>query len=1208
MRKLVLMIILLYVSLATSFAQIIQAESMTVGGPFAGKITSPFSGAAFYGNGDKADGSIGLTNVTGLYNVTIAGASSNTSSAQIDLLIDGSKVGTFSFNSTAASNSIKPITISTGTSAKAIQLLLSTDNGSNDTYVDNISFAYQGPVPPPRPAPTLPTTSAFESGQYRNMFVEAGKSATDVSNKMTQMWNQFFVNGDANSQKLFYPVGTDMAYILDTGNDDIRSEGMSYGMMICVQLDKQTEFNKLWKFAKTYSQHPAGATRAGLFSWQLSKTDFSKKDDNSAPDGEEYYVTSLFFAHARWGSAGTFNYKAEADYILDNMLNKPAAGSGGCPTNLIDVVKKQVVFGICGNSSTFTDPSYHLPAFYEIWARYASRNNQLWTDMAVQSRTYLLPKAAHPTTGLMPDYSTFDGVAVNDGDHGKFEYDAWRNIMNMGFDQAWFKQSSSTITPLINRQIDFFKNKPGYASLWTLDGTFSRTNDHSPGLVACNAVGSLALADAKVWPFIDELFDTPIPSGQYRYYDGLLYMMSYMHLSGNFKIYTPGGVVTSLSVSPSTLSVDPAAGNSSITVTSNTSWTVTDDQTWITTSVASGANNGAFTISVTANTASTSRSGVVTITGGGLSRTVSINQSGVTANTLTVSPTTLSVASAASNSSITVTSNTSWAITDDQTWITTSVASGANNGTFTINTTVNAASTSRSGVVTIAGGGITRTVNVTQSGASVGSRTIVVSAKGTSGTETIELRINNAVINTWTLSTAYQNFSATTGTGAIRVQFTNDAANRDVQVDFIQINGTTLQAENQAINTAYFANGSCGGGSNSEFMHCNGYIEFAEPTNSLAVTPTTLSIGAAASANTITVTSNSTWTISSNQTWLTTSVASGTNNGSFIINAAANTSTSSRSGVITLSGGGLTSTVNVTQSGVVATLTVNPTTLSFGTAASSSAISVTSNTSWSISSNQTWLTSSIASGANNGSFTINAAANTAASRSGVITVTGGGLSRTINVTQSGVSTSRSVVVRAKGLSGTETLELRVNNIVITTWTLSTVYQDLSSSIGAGTVRVQFTNDAGNRDAQIDYIIVNGTTFQAENQAINTAYFANGSCGGGSNSELMHCNGYIEFAGSSNARSETSNADLSLLDDLDSDFGFYPNPNSTKKLTVELPAGTTRLNMMDCSGRQMTTMPINGERKIDVEVDVTPGVYIIHTESPLKARFKKLIIQ
>jgi endo-1,4-beta-D-glucanase Y len=521
-------------------AQSIQVEAMTIGGPYAGVITTPFSGVAFYGNGDKVDGGIALSNVTGQYDVAITGASSSDANAQIDLYIEGSKVGVFNFGNTSISTETKSISINSNTASKTIQLILSTDSGSNDTFIDKIVFTYKGAVLPPRQAPTLPITGAFDSGVYRNMFVESGKNTTAVSNKLTQMWNQFFVSGDANSGRLLYNVGTDMAYILDTGNDDIRSEGQSYGMMICVQLDKKAEFDKLWKFAKTYSQHPAGNAREGLFSWKLSKSNYSKTDDNSAPDGEEYYVTALFFAHARWGSTGTFNYKAEADYILDSMLNKPAANSGSCPTDLVDTTEKQVVFGICGNSATFTDPSYHLPAFYEIWARYAKNNKQLWADMAIKSRTYLLPRAANPTTGLMPDYSLFDGTPKNDGDHGKFEYDAWRNIMNMGVDQAWFKKSSAEITPLINRQIDFFKNKPNYASLWTLDGTFSRTTDHSPGLVGCNAVGSLALADAKVWPFIDELFDTPIPSGQYRYYDGLLYMMSYMHLSGNFKAYKDG--------------------------------------------------------------------------------------------------------------------------------------------------------------------------------------------------------------------------------------------------------------------------------------------------------------------------------------------------------------------------------------------------------------------------------------------------------------------------------------------------------------------------------------------------------------------------------------------------------------------------------------------------------------------------------------------
>jgi hypothetical protein len=129
MKKL-LVLLLLQVSFVVSYAQTIQAESLTLGGPYAGKITAPFSGAAFYGNGDKGDGSITLTNATGQYNVTVAGASSNTSVAQIDLFIDGTKVGTFSFSGTTASNATKAITISTGTAGKTIQLLLSTDNGS----------------------------------------------------------------------------------------------------------------------------------------------------------------------------------------------------------------------------------------------------------------------------------------------------------------------------------------------------------------------------------------------------------------------------------------------------------------------------------------------------------------------------------------------------------------------------------------------------------------------------------------------------------------------------------------------------------------------------------------------------------------------------------------------------------------------------------------------------------------------------------------------------------------------------------------------------------------------------------------------------------------------------------------------------------------------------------------------------------------------
>jgi len=108
-----------------------------------------------------------------------------------------------------------------------------------------------------------------------------------------------------------------------------------------------------------------------------------------------------------------------------------------------------------------------------------------------------------------------------------------------------------------------------------------------------------------------------------------------------------------------------------------------------------------------------------------------------------------------------------------------------------------------------------------------GNKTIVVRARGAAGGESISLRVNNATVATWSLTTAMQNFTATTSaSGGITVAFTNDGGSRDVQVDYIQVNGETRQSENQSYNTGVYANGACGGGSNSEWMHCNGAIGY----------------------------------------------------------------------------------------------------------------------------------------------------------------------------------------------------------------------------------------------------------------------------------------------------------------------------------------------------------------------------------------------
>src|SRR5687767_3815760 len=119
------------------------------------------------------------------------------------------------------------------------------------------------------------------------------------------------------------------------------------------------------------------------------------------------------------------------------------------------------------------------------------------------------------------------------------------------------------------------------------------------------------------------------------------------------------------------------------------------------------------------------------------------------------------------------------------------------------------------------------------------SSTITVRARGTAGGESITLRVNNTNVATWSLSTSFQNYSAsTTLSGGTTVAFTNDGTGRDVQVDFITVNGQTRQAEAQSFNTGLFANGQCGGGSNSEWMHCNGAIGFGDVGGGPGPTPT----------------------------------------------------------------------------------------------------------------------------------------------------------------------------------------------------------------------------------------------------------------------------------------------------------------------------------------------------------------------------------
>ena len=363
------------------------------------------------------------------------------------------------------------------------------------------------------------SAGAFATGSYRNLFREyLGKSNPEIDAKLAAAWNQLF-RGDENSQRLFYPIASDMAYVPDVANNDVRTEGLSYGLMICVQTDHRREFNQLWKFAKHYMGHEAGPLR-GYFTWHTALNGNKLRDTGPAPDGEEWFVTALFFAAHRWGSGvqgesadgeGIFNYEAEAQSLLHTMLHKDDETGRGNEGNMIDREAKQINFVPQGPGATYTNPSYHLPAFYELWARWAASPEDRATlaQLAPTSRD-LFKKVAHPQTGLMPDICGFDGKPARVG-RDEFRYDAWRTLSNSALDYAWWA-ADSWETAQANRVLTFLASQgPDCPDRFKLDGTPISADVNSPGLFAMAASAALA-ADRKIGePFVRHLWEMKIP-------------------------------------------------------------------------------------------------------------------------------------------------------------------------------------------------------------------------------------------------------------------------------------------------------------------------------------------------------------------------------------------------------------------------------------------------------------------------------------------------------------------------------------------------------------------------------------------------------------------------------------------------------------------------------------------------------------------------
>lgn len=391
-----------------------------------------------------------------------------------------------------------------------------------------------------------PTKGAYETGKYRNLASEMGEK--EVWKKVNTSYANMF--GNNKPQQLYYKYTENGKhtghYIKTTSTNDIRTEGQSWGMTVAVMMDKKWQFDNLWKFAKKYqknSNNHQDPKKRGTYAWLLefdSNGHVFKKDDGPAPDGEEYFAFALLNADARWGSDGDIDYYAEAKTMLATIKSK---------------LMKNKVIVFSPYVENVTDPSYHIPAFYDYFSDRLTNqaDKTYWAEVATRSRKFLKDHFAKvkgdphwnlPTYLARPWGAPVAGeIFANQANPGDwYELDSWRVAMNVALDahvmgaEQWHKDAINGILGALS--YDKSVNGDGCYKQTYAFGVAQSPYCAGEGQIASNAVALLASTNStEAKQYFDDFWNTPQPTGKYRYYNGSLYMLAMMHVTGRFKFY-----------------------------------------------------------------------------------------------------------------------------------------------------------------------------------------------------------------------------------------------------------------------------------------------------------------------------------------------------------------------------------------------------------------------------------------------------------------------------------------------------------------------------------------------------------------------------------------------------------------------------------------------------------------------------------------------
>jgi endo-1,4-beta-D-glucanase Y len=319
--------------------------------------------------------------------------------------------------------------------------------------------------------------------------------------------------------KKLYLKSCDEMYRVSIGDTAITiSEGMGYGMLLTAYFGEKGRFDRLFDFYKSKRTSKAH----NLMAWRV--TCDSVIDPGSATDGDLDVAFALIVAHYQWGG----DYLEEADSILTILKDDyfvDTCGEG------VYVMKPGGHWGGCD----VTDISYYIPAYFRVFAE--TTGDAFWNDAAHDAYT-ILNNGADSTTGLVPDWQSWDGVPGGTSNWewlDYYRYDACRVPWRMALDYIWNGDSNAQSWCV---KISNFADSVGAANIidgYELDGTPHKDArwNNSP-FVGGFAVGGMSHSQAMVDSFSSRLLYHDGTGEDDQYFNLSLRCLYMLVLTGNF--------------------------------------------------------------------------------------------------------------------------------------------------------------------------------------------------------------------------------------------------------------------------------------------------------------------------------------------------------------------------------------------------------------------------------------------------------------------------------------------------------------------------------------------------------------------------------------------------------------------------------------------------------------------------------------------------